>query len=190
MTICKKSPWWLAPAFLLALGCGSETKVAKFEVDDGDAETSTPAAESNSEFASKGKSEDEPEMTSAGKGDDQRDEPLAAASEQEQDEPKKPSTKKPTAAAEEEEPQEKKIADLKLPVEGTAEDYENFLKEALGTQPTTEAEAKARLKVVGEAAEKILELEKDKESERYKIAQRREVANFFGWNSAPRASRS
>lgn len=163
MTICKKSPWWLAPAFLLALGCGSETKVAKFEVEDG-GKAETTKSESNSEFVGKGESEEEPEMTATSSGNEQK------MVEQEQDAPKKPSTKKPAAAEEEEEPQEKKVADLKLPAEGSAEDYENFLKEALGTQPTSEAEAKARLKVVGEAAEKILELEKDKESERYKIA--------------------
>lgn len=165
MTICKKSPWWLAPALLLALGCGSDTQVAKFEVEDDDAKTSTAAVESNKEFSSKGKSEDEPEMTTAANGADEG----VAATQQEPDEPKKPSAKKP-AAKEEGEPKEKSLADLELPKDGKAEDYEKLLNEAIAIPPTTRAEQQKLVALVKECVKKILELEKDKETARWKQA--------------------
>lgn len=171
MSLSKKGPWWLAPALLVALGCNDAVEVKKFEVaDDDSSKPEVTATESNSEFASKGGAESKPEKPSdttiASKEETPADD---EAMEQEQEAGKKPSTKKP-AAKEEDEPKEKTIAELELPKDGKAEDYEKFLGEVTTMQPTSRAEQTKMIALIGDAAKKVLELEKDQGSERWKQA--------------------
>lgn len=172
MNICKKSPWWLAPALLLALGCGPDVQVAKFEVEDDKPKAESTATESNTEFVGKGKSGADEQMTdtSGRDGDVAGDEERAPS--QEQEEQKKPSKKKPAAKEEEDEPaaKEKTISDMELPKDGKAEDYEKFLNELIAMPPTSRVEQKKMVALVSESVKKILELEKDQASARWKQA--------------------
>jgi thiol-disulfide isomerase/thioredoxin len=171
VSFSKKGPWWLAPALLLALGCNDSVNVKKFEVADEDSsKTEGTATKSNSEFAGKSGDDEKSEKPTGDEVAAKTDTPADdEAMEQEQESGKKPSTKKP-AVKEEDEPKEKTIAEMELPKDGKAEDYEKFLAELTTMQPTSRAEQTKMIAMIGDGAKKVLELEKDQTSERWKQA--------------------
>lgn len=162
VAITKKG-WlcWCAPALLLALGCNSAVDVKQFEVADDEAtKTEQTLAESKDD------ANDETQVAAAKPADD------AEMEDQEQESNKKPESK--GVAKSEDEPAEdekpKAIADLELPKEGTVEDYEKFFSEIAVMRPRSAKERDKLIDLVTKASAKILELEKDETSDRWKSA--------------------
>lgn len=152
---------WCAPALLIAAGCNPTAEKPKYEVaDDEPAQTETTATESNRDIAERERTDREPsrpERDEVASNDPRRNDRGGQEPAKGQD-PLTPPVK------------EKSISDLELPKDGTAEDYDAFLAELLTMQPTSEAERDKILELARTATDKVLELEKDQDSDRWKQA--------------------